>query len=410
MKLSIVFAGEAVPDLLDGLQRLVPVVDGLEADGMTVETLVVAYAREPDVDALEAAVDGATFVRPPLRDGTVLERWRAGVTSATGDVLWLIAAETAYDEERFADHLAVLDTTVRVAYDDHQVLLRRADAHLVDTAPVAAPAFGYFARDAVVAVVEHARRRRLRAVEVPLALPAQPFAPHQASELIVREWTGATVYEGAPDVVRAGRHSAADHGTVIRTWAPFQHVVIGNFTYFAAGVHLANPSHGNGPADRVGPLGLRPHTGHNVHLATIAQMYLHVPAVAHRYAGVVRASPLTIGHDVWVGSRATVVGDLTIGNGAVIGAGAVVLGDVPPYAVVEGNPAKVVRMRFSPSVIESLLRISWWDWDDSTIAARADWFTRPIVEFCNRFDPVRRNGMLDALRKNQSEDLSSARR
>jgi acetyltransferase-like isoleucine patch superfamily enzyme len=397
MKLSIVLVGEAVPDLLDGLQRLVPVVDGLEADGLTVETVVVAYAGEPDIDALAAAVEGATFVRPPLVDGTILERWRTGAAMATGDVLWLLASGNEYDRERFADHLAVLDKTVHVAYDDCQLMLRRAAVELLHVDPRTTQFVGYSGRDAVAAVVEHARRRRLRAVEVPLALPAEPFVHYPSSELLIREWTGATVYEGAPGVVRAGRHSAADVGTVIRTWAPFQHVIIGDFTYFAAGVHVANPSHGNGPAERVGPHGLRPHTGHNVNLATIGQMYLHVPAVQHRYASAVRVTPLVIGHDVWVGSRATIVGDLTIGNGAVIGAGAVVLGDIPPYAVVEGNPAKVVRMRFSPSVIESLLRINWWDWDESTIAARADWFTRPIAEFCNRFDPVRRKAMLGAL-------------
>jgi len=75
VKLSIVLAGDCVSDLFAGLQRLVTVVDGLEAAGVTVEIIVVAYSREPDVEALEAAVEGATFVRPAMQDGTILEHW-----------------------------------------------------------------------------------------------------------------------------------------------------------------------------------------------------------------------------------------------------------------------------------------------------------------------------------------------
>lgn len=406
MNLNIVLAGDCVNDLLAGLHRLVPVVDGLEDIGMKVETTVVAYAREPGIEALEADVEGATFVRPPMEDGTILERWRAGAAQATGELLWLLGPGSEFDGDRFTDHLVILEETVQVAYSDCQALIRGAVADLLEAGPETPLAGGYVERDAVAAIVECARRRRVRALEVPMALPARPFQEYQAYPVTSRAWHGATVFEAAPGVVRAGRHSRADVGTVIRTWDLNQHVIIGNFTFIAAGVYLANPSNGNGPADRVGPNGLRPHHGHNVNTATIAQMYVHVPAIQHRYVGSLRPSPLTIGHDVWIGSRATVVGDLTIGNGAVISAGAVVLGDVPPYAVVEGNPGKVTRMRFSPSIIESLLRINWWDWDDETIAARADWFTRPITEFCNRFDPVRVQAKLSAASENPVPSLA----
>jgi hypothetical protein len=72
-----------------------------------------------------------------------------------------------------------------------------------------------------------------------------------------------------------------------------------------------------------------------------------------------------------------------------IGVGSVVLQDVPPYGVVAGNPAKVVRMRFSKDVVEALLRIRWWDWSDEELGAHADWFSRPVREFVDRFDPAR---------------------
>lgn len=78
---------------------------------------------------------------------------------------------------------------------------------------------------------------------------------------------------------------------------------------------------------------------------------------------------VTIGSDVWVGSNATIMSGVTIGHGAVIGANSCVTQDVGPYAIVAGNPARLVRHRFAPSVVEQLLRISWWEWSDELIAA-----------------------------------------
>ncbi|OFD41450.1 hypothetical protein BWGOE3_35540 [Bacillus mycoides] len=76
-----------------------------------------------------------------------------------------------------------------------------------------------------------------------------------------------------------------------------------------------------------------------------------------------------IGHDVWICSGAMIMSGVKVGNGAVIGARSVVTRDIPPYGIVAGNPAKLVRYRFSPEVIEELQQISWWDWDISTITA-----------------------------------------
>lgn len=77
--------------------------------------------------------------------------------------------------------------------------------------------------------------------------------------------------------------------------------------------------------------------------------------------------PVTIGNDVWIGGRAIILSGVTIGDGAVVGAGAVVSRDVPPYAIAAGNPARVVRYRFSPEVIARMLEIHWWDWPDEKI-------------------------------------------
>lgn len=74
-----------------------------------------------------------------------------------------------------------------------------------------------------------------------------------------------------------------------------------------------------------------------------------------------------IGCDVWIGANAMVLRGRTIGTGACIGGGAVVTHDVPPYAVVVGNPAKIIRFRFPEKIIESLLRTRWWTLPADTI-------------------------------------------
>ena len=67
-------------------------------------------------------------------------------------------------------------------------------------------------------------------------------------------------------------------------------------------------------------------------------------------------------NDIWVGKGVMFLPNIHIGNGAVIGAGSVVTKDVPPYAIVAGNPAKVIKYRFDEDTIKKLLEIKWWDW------------------------------------------------
>lgn len=71
----------------------------------------------------------------------------------------------------------------------------------------------------------------------------------------------------------------------------------------------------------------------------------------------------TIGNDVWIGYDAVIMPGIKIGDGAVIGTNSVVTKDVPPYSIVGGNPANVIRMRFDEATINTLLQIKWWDWE-----------------------------------------------
>lgn len=78
-------------------------------------------------------------------------------------------------------------------------------------------------------------------------------------------------------------------------------------------------------------------------------------------------SKLTVGNDVWIGLGSILMGGITIGDGAIIAAGSIVTKDVPPYAIVGGAPAKLIRYRFSEDQIEKLLHVKWWNADESWI-------------------------------------------
>lgn len=77
---------------------------------------------------------------------------------------------------------------------------------------------------------------------------------------------------------------------------------------------------------------------------------------------------IVVGNDVWIGYEAVVMAGVTIGDGAIVGTRALVTKDVPPYAIVGGVPAKVIRYRFDDATVERLLELKWWDWETEKIS------------------------------------------
>lgn len=93
-----------------------------------------------------------------------------------------------------------------------------------------------------------------------------------------------------------------------------------------------------------------------------------------------------IGSDVWVGQNALILSGVTIGHGAVVAAGAVCTCNVPDYAIVGGNPARIIRMRFSEQQIHSLLRIGWWNWDRKRVIENVEMLcSAQVDEFIDKY-------------------------
>lgn len=101
---------------------------------------------------------------------------------------------------------------------------------------------------------------------------------------------------------------------------------------------------------------------------------------------IIRKGQVLIGNDVWIGDDVTILGGVRIGDGAVIAAGAVVVKDVPPYAIVGGNPTKIIKYRFPEEIIERLRRIAWWDWDGEKIRECREDMYGEVEDFAIKYD------------------------
>ena len=88
---------------------------------------------------------------------------------------------------------------------------------------------------------------------------------------------------------------------------------------------------------------------------------------------------ITIEEDVWIGSNAVILSGVTLGRGSVVAAGAIVTKDVPRYAIVAGNPARVIKKRFSDEIISVLEKEEWWKWNLQEIKKNREFFQQSLM-------------------------------
>ncbi|MCF0193567.1 MAG: CatB-related O-acetyltransferase [Bacteroidaceae bacterium] len=131
---------------------------------------------------------------------------------------------------------------------------------------------------------------------------------------------------------------------------------------------------------------------HPLDWVSTSPVFYNVGGGTGKHIGNLEIEPLKrtiIGNDVWIGSCVLIMQGVHVGDGAVIGAGSIVTKDVPPYAIVAGNPAKILRYRFDEKMIGSLLTSKWWELSDEELAHKSQYINRPnlfLEEFLGRTD------------------------
>lgn len=167
--------------------------------------------------------------------------------------------------------------------------------------------------------------------------------------------------------VSVGRWTYVGYGSSASCWMPNTKVEIGKFCSIADHVRL---------------LAYGEH-GHKVRVSTYPLRTKLLNETINQ--DDISKGPIIIGNDVWIGTRAIILSGVTVGDGAVIGAGTVVAKDIPPYAIVVGNPVKIVGYRFSEEVIMKLLNIKWWDWPDKKIINSLPDFYKDVNSFVEKY-------------------------
>jgi phosphonate metabolism protein (transferase hexapeptide repeat family) len=154
------------------------------------------------------------------------------------------------------------------------------------------------------------------------------------------------------------------------------YATIGKFCSIAAMTRI-NP--GNHPMERAS----------QAHFTYRASLYFPGEKDEDEFFAWRRSHAVTIGHDVWIGHGAVVLPGRKIGAGAVIAANAVVTKDVPDYAIVVGNPARVLRQRFPDDIARRLKRLAWWDWPHEHLRHALEDFRRlPVEDFLVKHELV----------------------
>jgi acetyltransferase-like isoleucine patch superfamily enzyme len=174
-----------------------------------------------------------------------------------------------------------------------------------------------------------------------------------------------------PPGVSVGRHTYGHDADTFRIFIPGARIEVGSFCSIAPEVRMLAGSE---------------------HVMTRATTFplnalLFDPAGGNAGDAIDRGTT-AIGHDVWIGLGATILSGVSVGHGAVLGARALVSKWVPPYAVVAGNPARVVRYRFDAETRRRLLSLAWWAWEDEEIRALKPLFMADVDSFLGEAERI----------------------
>lgn len=167
---------------------------------------------------------------------------------------------------------------------------------------------------------------------------------------------------------------------------------IGHSTYIRSGCHLISVN----SIGRYCSVGSRVVIGVSRDAHPIHWVTTHPFANNEHYTHTSSNGAVTVGHDVWIGQDAIIMSGVKIGTGSVVAAGATVTKDVPPYAIVGGNPARVIKSRFDESVMGRLMASQWWDIDYQSLRKLS--LHDPVL-FLEEFDTV----VLDTARYHKVE-------
>lgn len=144
--------------------------------------------------------------------------------------------------------------------------------------------------------------------------------------------------------------------------------------------------------------------------ASVCQGELSFLPKSPSHSRITRKGSIIIQNDVWIGHGATIMAGVTLHNGCVVAANAVVTKDVPPYAIVGGNPAKILRYRFDKETIDGLQKIAWWDWPPKTQQLRRDDFLLTAPEFAAKYLPEAESRLPPPPPRHRRRKLSVLRR
>lgn len=370
--LSVVLAQEPAGStsgsgLWDAVNGLASAVERFEMTGESVAISIVGTNGDATVEQLFAAVEGGNLKRVDA-NMPIAERWQMGLADDEAEFVWLGSGAGVPSAETLVWLMAAIDDDDRCGMvipdsgSPQWALVRRSTLQ----------SFGSLSEVGGSASGTEVLRQLTHAVEdlgQRVAYRLDPVTLERRQGDTPSAGTAMAMFGGlVPGNIMVGPHTYTGPGTLLRVFLKHQSIVVGNYCSIADECRILETRR----------------TGHDMQFATMFPREFIDPTAPDGH--VSSSAPLVIGNDVWMGYRSLVAGPSRIGHGAVTMSGSVVIQNVPDYAVVGGNPAKVLKMRFSQPIIEGLLRIRWWDWPSATVQDRVDWFDKPIQEFVEKFD------------------------